>query len=396
MRWRRWCRSCVISLLAGAEAVSGNLPSDAELQRIRADIDTIDRQIQELLNRRAGCAQQVAEVKRGQLRESDGSTAALAPASFYRPEREAQVLRTVMERNSGPLPAAAVAHIFREIMSACLALEQPVRVAFLGPEGTFSQAAVLKHFGHAVVGQPLPGIGDVFRAVDAGEAGYGVVPVENSTEGMVTHTLDNFIRSQLKICGEVELPVRLHLLASPSCEPAAIRRICAHQQALAQCRGWLDAHWPGIEQSAVSSNGEAARMAARDPSIAAVAGDLARDGFGLQSLAANIQDYPDNTTRFLVISREGARPSGRDKTSIIVSTHNRPGALFRVLEPFQREQLMLTRIDTRPSRTETWTYLFFIEFEGHQEDPRIAAVLEEIRAQTVMVKVLGSYPQAVI
>ncbi len=366
---------------------------EAELQRIRAEIDAVDREIQALLNRRARCAQQVAEVKRAELLAAGTAS---APVSFYRPEREAQVLRAVMERNTGPLPAAGVAHVFREIMSVCLALEHPVRVAFLGPEGTFSQAAVLKHFGHAVVGNPLPGIADVFAAVDAAEADYGVVPVENSTEGMVAHTLDNFIRSHLKICGEVELPVRLHLLASPSADRLAIRRICAHQQALAQCRAWLDRHFPGIEQSAVSSNGEAARMAAADPSIAAVAGDIAREGHGLQSLAGNIQDYPDNTTRFLVIGREGARPSGRDKTSIIVSTHNRPGALFRVLQPFEREQLMLTRIDTRPSRTETWTYLFFIEFEGHQEEPRIAAVLEEIRAHAVMVKILGSYPQAVI
>lgn len=376
--------------------MTGSAPPEAELQRIRDDIDVIDRQIQELLNRRAACAQQVAEVKRAELLANGGSAEAASQMSFYRPEREAQVLRAVMARNAGPLPAAEVAHVFREIMSACLALEQPVRVAFLGPEGTFSQAAALKHFGHAVIGSPLPGISDVFCAVDAGDADYGVVPVENSTEGMVTHTLDNFIRSHLKICGEVELPVRLHLLAATSSDRSRIRRICAHQQALAQCRGWLDKHWPGIEQSAVSSNGEAARLAAQDPAVAAVAGDLAREGHGLQSLASNIQDYPDNTTRFLVIGREGARPSGHDKTSIIVSTHNRPGALFRVLEPFQREQLMLTRIDTRPSRTETWTYLFFIEFEGHQDEPRIAAVLDEIRGQTVMVKILGSYPQAVI
>ncbi len=376
--------------------MTGTLPPEAELQRIRADIDAIDRQIQDLLNRRAVCAQQVAEVKRAELLASGDSGTAESRMNFYRPEREAQVLRAVMERNPGPLPAGEVAHIFREIMSACLALERPVRVAFLGPEGTFSQAAALKHFGNSVVGQPAPGIGDVFEAVDSGDADYGVVPVENSTEGMVTHTLDNFIRSHLKICGEVELPIRLHLLALPSCEPGGIRRICAHQQALAQCRGWLERHWPGVEQAAVSSNGEAARLAAQDPSIAAVAGDMAREGHGLCSLASNIQDYSDNTTRFLVIGREGAKPSGRDKTSIIVSTHNRPGALFRVLEPFQREQLMLTRIDTRPSRTETWTYLFFIEFEGHQDEPRIAAVLEEIREQTVMVKILGSYPQAVI
>ena len=370
--------------------------SERELAGIREEIDRIDQQIQELLNRRAGCAQRVAEVKKAELLRQHGEASEVAQASFYRPEREAQVLRRVMDRNVGPLPAKGVARIFREIMSECLALERPMQVAFLGPEGTFTQAASIKHFGHAVLGSPMPTIGAVFEAVESGDADFGVVPVENSTEGMVTHTLDNFITSPLKICGEVELPIRLHLLGAPGCLPGQIARICAHQQALAQCRSWLEAHWSGVEQCATSSNGEAARMAAADSRIAAIAGDLARESYDLVKLASNIQDYADNTTRFLVIGRSAVRPSGRDKTSIIVSTRNRPGALFRLLEPFQREQIMLTRIDTRPSRTETWTYLFFIEFEGHQEDPRIAAVLEEIRAQTVMVKVLGSYPQAVI
>lgn len=388
--------SCVTLRHVGGECVIDPLAPEAELGRIRADIDEVDRQIQTLLNRRAECAQRVAEVKRAELLASGAGGTVRGQPTFYRPEREAQVLRSVMERNTGPLPAEEVAHIFREIMSACLALERPVRVAFLGPEGTFTQAAALKHFGHAVHSSALGTIGAVFEDVEAGNVDYGVVPVENSTEGMVTHTLDNFIRSPLKICGEVEMPIRLHLLAAPGATAGGIRRICAHQQALAQCRGWLEKHWPGVEQAAVSSNGEAARLAALDASIAAVAGDIAREGHGLASLASNIQDYADNTTRFLVIGREGARPSGRDKTSIIASTHNRPGALFRLLEPFQREQVMLTRIDTRPSRTETWTYLFFIEFEGHQEDPRIAAVLREIQEQTVMIKILGSYPQAVL
>ena len=375
--------------------VSESTPASADLERIRGEIDRIDRQLQELLNRRAECAQQVAEVKKAELSgagpQPDGSGAA-----FYRPEREAQVLRRVMQRNSGPLPAAEVAHIFREIMSACLALEKPMTIAFLGPEGTFTQAAAIKHFGHAVQSRPLATIGAVFDAVESGEADYGVVPVENSTEGMVTHTLDSFIKSSLKICGEVELPIRLHLLGAPGCRVEKLRRICAHQQALAQSRNWLEKNWPDIEQQPTSSNGEAARLAAADVSVAAVAGDMACDTYGLVRLASNIQDYAANTTRFLVVGREQVRPSGSDKTSIIVSTRNKPGALFRLLEPFQREQLMLTRIDTRPSRSETWTYLFFMEFEGHQEDPKVAAVLRELEEQTVMMKILGSYPQAVI
>jgi chorismate mutase/prephenate dehydratase len=371
--------------------------SDAALARIRAEIDSIDQQIQELLNRRAGCALEVAEVKKAELQRHHVSMDAVpVEVSFYRPERVAQVLRRVMERNQGPLPAGEVAHIFNEIMSACLALEQPSTVAFLGPEGTFTQAAAIKQFGHAVISRPLATIDAVFEEVESGSANYGVVPVENSTEGMVTHTLDNFIKSTLKICGEVELPIRLHLLGAPACRAQSVRTICAHQQALAQCRGWLEKHWHGVEQLATSSNGEAARMAAADPTLAAVAGDMAQESYGLQRLASNIQDYPHNTTRFLVLGREPVRPSGRDKTSVIVSTHNRPGALFRLLEPFQREQLMLTRIDTRPSRSETWTYLFFIEFEGHRDEAKVSAVLRELEEQTVMLKVLGSYPQAVI
>lgn len=372
---------------------------EKELERIRAEIDRIDLQIQDLLNRRAACAQEVAEVKKAEiagLPADAGDAAGAAAVSFYRPEREAQVLRRVMERNRGPLPADEVAHIFREIMSACLALEKPLTVAFLGPEGTFTQAAAIKHFGHAVLSRPLATIVAVFDEVESNSADYGVVPVENSTEGMVSHTLDNFIKSTLKICGEVELPIRLHLLAAPGTRLEDVRRVCAHQQALGQCRNWLEKHWPHLEQQATSSNAEAARIAAARRDVAAVAGDMACDLYGLVRLASNIQDYAGNTTRFLVIGRDPVRASGRDKTSIIVSTHNKPGALFRVLEPFQRAQLMLTRIDTRPSRSETWTYLFFIEFEGHQEDPRVGEVLRELEEHTVMLKILGSYPQAVI
>ncbi|MBP8924591.1 MAG: prephenate dehydratase [Pseudomonadales bacterium] len=375
--------------------MADSTPACTDLEQLRNEIDRIDQQLQELLNRRAECAQQVAEVKKAEL--SDAGTKGTVPATaFYRPEREAQVLRRVMQRNSGPLPATEVAHIFREIMSACLALEKPMTIAFLGPEGTFTQAAAIKHFGHAVQSRPLTTIGAVFDVVESSDADYGVVPVENSTEGMVTHTLDSFIKSSLKICGEVELPIRLHLLGAPDCRVESVRRICAHQQALAQSRNWLAKNWPNIEQQPTTSNGEAARLAAEDSTLAAVAGDMACDSYGLIRLASNIQDYADNTTRFLVVGREQVRPSGSDKTSIIVSTHNKPGALFRLLEPFQRAQLMLTRIDTRPSRSETWTYLFFMEFEGHQEDPKVATVLRELEEQTVMLKILGSYPQAVI
>ena len=380
--------------------MSDSRDKPVKLSDLRQAIDSIDSQIHELLNRRARCAQQVAEVKlrefeQAQQFESGEGNSSAQQLLFYRPEREAQVLARVKAANQGPLADDTVAYIFREIMSACLALEKPMEVAYLGPEGTFTQAAALKHFGHAVISVPQTTIDAVFAQVESGQCHYGVVPVENSTEGMVSHTLDAFMNSSLKICGEVELRVRLNLLIA-SGEAADIKRICAHQQALAQSRRWLDANFPNVERVAVSSNGEAARMASTEPGVAAIAGDLAAQQYGLNKLAVDIEDQPDNTTRFLVIGREDVAPSGRDKTSIVVSAHNRPGALFKLLEPFEQNNIMLTRIDTRPSRTETWTYVFFIEFEGHQQDAKIASILDTISQQTVMCKILGSYPKAAL
>jgi chorismate mutase/prephenate dehydratase len=365
--------------------------STDDLKDLREQIDTIDLQIQRLLNERAVCAQKVAEVK---LKDVD-LKAGMQPL-FYRPEREAQVLRKVMERNEGPLDSREVAHIFREIMSACLALEQPMEIAYLGPPGTFTQAAALKHFGHAVITTAVGNISEVFEAVERKTCHYGVVPVENSTEGMVTHTLDNFINSPLKICGELVLPITLNLLVKDGSSAKDIRKICAHQQALAQSRHWLQQHYPDIEIEAVSSNGEAARMAAEDGSIAAVAGDLAAETYSLFSLASSIQDYADNTTRFLVIAYDEVPASGQDKTSMVVSTRNIPGALFKLLEPLEKEGISLTRIETRPSRTENWAYVFFMEFHGHHQDPAVKRVTDAIAEQSFFVKVLGSYPAAVI
>jgi chorismate mutase/prephenate dehydratase len=367
----------------------------SELDKVRARIDAIDGDILELLTERARCAQQVAEVKLRELEQQTG-TADLNQVMFYRPEREAQVLRRVMERNPGPLDNQVVARIFREIMSACLALEKPMEVAYFGPEGTFTHAATLKHFGQGVVGMPQPSIAHVFTQVETGQCNYGVVPVENSTEGMVSHTLDNFMSSPLKICGEVELRIQLHLLANSRTDAGSVRKICAHQQALAQARNWLDANWANVEREAVASNGEAARLAANNDGIAAVAGDMAAQQYGLMKLASGIEDYANNTTRFLIIGRESVPPSGRDKTSIIASTHNKPGALFRLLEPFEQAGISLTRIDTRPSRTENWAYIFFIEFEGHQQDETVSRVLAELQEKTIMLKSLGSYPRAVL
>lgn len=367
-----------------------------DLSNVRADIDSIDRHIQQLINQRARCAQEVADIKLADLQAAKERGEPEQEVVYYRPEREAQVLSNIMARNEGPLPKQNMAHIFREVMSACLALERPLQIAYLGPEGTFTQAAAIKHFGHAAVSVPFATIDTVFSQVESGECNYGVVPVENSTEGMVSHTLDSFMDSPLKIAGEVEMAVSHHLLVAAGTAPEQITCICAHQQALAQCRSWLERHWPLVEKKAVASNGEAARMAAQHPGIAAVAGDMAAESYQLDKLAEHIEDYADNTTRFLIIGRDEVPASGRDKTSIIVSSRNKPGALFELLDPFRRAGISLTRIDTRPSRTEKWAYVFFIEFEGHLQDEGLAAVVSELEEQSILLKPLGSYPRAVL
>ncbi|AQA19444.1 chorismate mutase [Halioglobus japonicus] len=366
------------------------------LDEVRVDIDAIDREIQQLISRRAKCAQRVADIKLAEVQAAQEAGDAEAEVVYYRPEREAQVLQRIIDREQGPLAGETVAHIFREVMSACLALEKPLQVAYLGPEGTFTQAAAIKHFGHAAVCVPQGTIASVFAQVESGECNYGVVPVENSTEGMVSHTLDNFMDSSLKISGEVEMGIAHHLLVAGHTGKGEIKRICAHQQALAQCRNWLDRNWPDIEREAVSSNGEAARMALEIPGVAAIAGDMAAELYGLEKLAEHIEDYADNTTRFLIIGREEVPASGRDKTSIIVSSRNKPGALFTLLDPFRKAGVSLTRIDTRPSRTEKWAYVFFIEFEGHMQDENVAGIVRELEEQSILLKPLGSYPQAVL
>ena len=355
------------------------------LQSLRERIDALDAQIQELLNERARCAQQVAQAKIAQGEQSD----------FYRPEREAEVLRRVRERNRGPLDDAEVTRLFREIMSACLALEKPLLIGYLGPEGTFTQAAALKHFGHAVQTRAQPAIDVVFREVEAGDCNYGVVPIENSTEGVVNHTLDMFLRSPLNICGEVSLRIELHLLSRET-DVSAVQRVYAHQQALAQSREWLDANLPRAERIAVSSNGEAARRVGQEVGAAAVAGEAAAALYGLTPLASRIEDEPGNTTRFLVIGRQAVGRSGQDKTSLLVSVKNAPGALYRMLEPMARHGLSMTRIESRPSRRGIWDYVFFVDIEGHVEDEKVAAALQELEQHASLFKVLGSYPRAVI
>ena len=355
------------------------------LLALRNKIDDLDREIMANISARARCAQDVAKIKKQQGDET-----------YYRPEREAQVLRAVMEKNSGPLGNEDMARLFRQIMSACLALEQPIKVAFLGPEGTFTQEATLKHFGDSAVTVPKAAIDEVFRDVLAESCNYGVVPVENSTEGVVSHTLDSFIDSSVKICGEVELRIHQHFMIGPNTNKDTITRVYSHAQSLAQCRKWLDSNYPNIERVAVSSNAEAARRVKGEWNSAAIAGDMSCELYELEKLWDKIEDQPDNSTRFLIIGREDVPPSGDDKTSIVVSVHNKPGALHDLLEPFRRHNIDMTRLESRPSRNSMWSYIFFIDFAGHVDDPAAAAVLAELTSNVAEIKVLASYPRAVL
>ena len=355
------------------------------LESLRKKIDEIDSLLIESISERARCAQYVAEVKEAQ-----------GDQSYYKPEREAQVLRRVMEKNQGPLGNEDMARLFRQIMSACLALEQPVKVAYLGPEGTFTQEAALKHFGDSAVSVPQSAIDEVFREVLSGSCDYGVVPVENSTEGVISHTLDSFMDSSLKICGEVELRIHQHFMVGANTDKKNISRVYSHAQSLAQCRQWLNANFPAIERVAVNSNAEAAKRVQGEWNSAAIAGDMACELYNLEKLHEKIEDNPDNSTRFLIIGREEVPKSGKDRTSVVVSVRNKPGALHDLLEPFQRYNVDMTRLESRPSRNSNWTYVFFIDFEGHIEDQAVTNVLDELNSQVVELKVLGSYPCAVL
>jgi chorismate mutase/prephenate dehydratase len=366
--------------------------ADDSLEAIRARIDDIDRELTRLLNERATCALKVGEIKQA---EPNGE----APV-YYRPEREAQILARIKEENPGPLSDADLAKLFREVISCCLNLEQPLTVAYLGPAGTYTESAAIKQFGHFAKTRAMTSIDEVFREVESDGVHYGVVPVENSTEGMVNHTLDCFMESTLRICAEVELPIHHALLvrAAPGTDAEAdtIDEIVSHSQSLAQCRAWLDAHYPGIPRTPVNSNAEAAMLVAEAHGKAAIAGEMAADRYGLRILASNIEDHADNKTRFLVIGKQKVGPSGRDKTSILVSTRNEPGALYQVLGPFHDHGISLSRIETRPAKSGSWSYVFFIDFDGHQSDPAIQAVLKEVAKVAMEVRPLGSYPQAVV
>ncbi len=350
-----------------------------ELSKLRQEIDRLDDEILARLARRAEVAHQVGVVKQG---------------AIYRPEREAQVLRRLMDANPGPLPPEAIGRVFREVMSACMALEQALAIAYLGPRGTFSESAARKHFGAAPRLIDLPAIDDVFRAVESGNADYAVVPVENSTEGAVGRTLDLLLDTPLRICGEVNLRVH-QLLMSKRNALAGVARVYSHAQSLAQCHEWLNRNLPGVARVAVASNAEAARLSEQDDDACAIAGEAAAELYGLNVHARSIEDDPNNTTRFLVLGTQNPGASGQDKTSLVCSAANRPGGLHELLAPLARERVSMTKLESRPSGSGLWEYLFFIDIEGHVSATNVAAALEELRHRAAFVKVLGSYPRAV-
>ncbi|NNM69561.1 MAG: prephenate dehydratase [Gallionella sp.] len=350
-----------------------------KLKQCRDQIDRIDDEMLQLLNRRAALAQQIGHLKDNGV--------------VLRPEREAQVLQRLQANNIGPLSNDAIAALFTEVMSQCRALESPLAVAYLGPEGTFSEAAALKRFGSAVQGQACANIDDVFRAVESGGVNYGVAPAENSTEGAVGRTLDLLLQSNLQICGEVMLSIHQCLL-SQHCELSAIKTVYSHPQSLGQCQGWLNIHLPHAVRVPLSSNAEAARLAAENPHSAAIAGNQAAAHFGLTVCVENIEDDAKNTTRFLVLGKQQVAPSGRDKTSLVLSAPNRPGAVHELLAPLARHGVSMTKLESRPARSGLWEYVFFIDIEGHQVDDQVAAALVELKQIAAFVKVLGSYPLA--
>lgn len=357
--------------------------SESDISRIRAQIDALDDELVAMANRRAALAHEIGVLKGG------------APA--YRPEREAEILRRVIANNPGPLPGESVAGIFRAVISACRGMETPTRVAYLGPEGTFSEQAVRRQFGQSVEAVALPTIDEVFRASESGAQQFAVVPVENSTEGVVGRSLDLLVVSPLRICGEIELRVHQNLM-SMAADVRVIRRVYSHPQSLGQCAGWLDRHLPGVERRQASSNAEAARLASVEEGAAAIAGEAAAARYGLNVLARSVEDDPNNTTRFLVLGKIDPAPTGHDRTSLVMSAENRPGAVHALLSPLAENGVSMTRIESRPARamrSTLWEYLFFIDIEGHCRDERVARALAALEGRAPFLKVLGSYPVAV-
>lgn len=350
---------------------------DDSLEDLRQQIDSVDRQLLQLISGRAKLAQQVASVKAKTTGEH----------SFYRPEREASVLKSVLEHNQGPLSDEEMARLIREVMSACLALEQRLQVAFLGPTGTFTEEAAYKHFGHSIRTLATSSIDDVFREVESDNANYGVVPIENSTQGIVNSTLDMFLESTLKIVGEVELRIHQHLLSNVG-DVSEIKVLYSHQQSLAQCKKWLETNLPGVKRVPVSSNADAAQRAASEPNSAAIASETAAEKYALRVQRNKIEDSPDNTTRFLIIGKQEVQPTNDDKTTLLISASNKPGALYSLLQPLAKNNVSMTRIESRPSHCVNWEYVFFLDLEGHIKTDKIKKSLTELQGEADVLKVI--------
>jgi len=345
----------------------------------RSRINDLDNQILHLLNQRAEAALQIGDLKRRQ------------EAPSYVPEREAAIVRRLAELNGGPMPAEAVRAIWREILSSCRALEEPLAVAYLGPQATFTHQAARERFGAAAQLKPTRAISDVFDEVERGRVAFGVVPVENSTEGAVNVTFDRLAESDVLICGEAYLEIAQHLLSRAG-SLREIKRVLSHPQGLAQCRAWLAQHLPDVPTEETSSTAAAVEMAAGDPTLAGIASALAGELYGVPVLRDRIEDNRHNATRFLVIGRKPVGASGRDKTSILFAMRNVPGALYRILEPIVTNGINLTKIESRPAKSRAWEYVIFVDVEGHRDTPNVAAALREIAERTIYLKILGSYP----
>jgi chorismate mutase/prephenate dehydratase len=364
-----------------SEPQDGAAATRARLARIRAAIDGIDAEILERLNRRAELALEVGRVK-----ERQG-------AAFYVPGREEDLVRRLQDANPGPFPDQAIRPVWKEIISASLSLEKSLTVAYFGPQGTFTHQACLKQFGLSAQFLPVRTISDVFDAVEKGKTPYGVIPIENTTEGVVNHTLDMFLRSELKIVAEVLLRVS-HNLLNLSGRAEDVCHIYSHPQPLGQCRSWLQQHFPEIPVLDATSTAQAAKLAAEDPDAAAVASALAADLYGLRTVEARIEDNADNFTRFLVIGREIPERGASSKTSILFAVRDAVGALYRMLQPFYECEVNLTKIESRPSKERAWQYVFFVDMEGHVDDAPLQRALSRLEPQCHFVKVLGSYPEA--
>lgn len=350
-----------------------------KIEKLRDEIDAIDEEVLKLLNKRSNVVLEIAKIKRENK------------VKFYSPEREQQIIERLTSLNKGPFPNDALKALYREILSASLSIEEPLKVAYFGPVATFTHLAALRHFGSSAAFMPVDSIKDVFEAVDSGKAEFGVVPIENSNEGVISYTLDMFMDYDLKITAEIMLEVS-HNLLSKSGDKSRIRKIYSHPPATAQCRRWLEANMPGVPVMEATSTAKAAEIASKEEDAAAIASELAAKVYDLNFVESHIEDSKHNVTRFLVIAKESYPRTGKDKTSIMFSIKDRPGALYDILSPFKKAKINLTKIESRPSRRKAWEYIFFVDMEGHTEDKKVRKAIEGVKEGCLYLKILGSYP----